>query len=69
MNDDLVQQAQIEAFEAYKSARAKAEVSQAFHDAMAAKRAWWFFLNLVDGPAAPNVVAFPKRSPEIGGAA
>ncbi|MBA8910164.1 hypothetical protein [Aminobacter ciceronei] len=69
MSEDTSQQAQIEAFEAYKAARAKAEASQVFHDAMAAKRAWWFFLNLVDGPATPNVVAFPKRPPEIGGAA
>lgn len=63
------QKAQIDAFEAYKVAKARAETSLAFHDAMAAKRAWWFFLNLYDGPAAPNVVAFPKRSPDIGGAA
>lgn len=65
-------QPQHDAFEAYKAAHNRMLETMSFADAMAAKRAWWFFLNLVDAdyPGA-KVVPFPRRASgsDFGGAA
>ncbi len=53
MQDEAAEQrAQNEAFEAYKAAKARVDETLTFSDAMAAKRAWWNFLNTFEARTA-----------------
>ncbi|MHA6687025.1 hypothetical protein [Mesorhizobium sp. A556] len=57
------------AFEAYRAAKLLADNEPTFENAMAAKRTWWLFLNIVDDEATANVVMFPPVNPTFGGGA
>lgn len=62
------EQAQLEAFETYRAAYEHMLANRTFENAMAAKRAYWRFISLVDDKCGgANVLAF--RVPQQGGAA
>ena len=59
-----------DAFEIYKEAKAKLDMTMDFEDAMAAKRAYWRFLHVLDEHC-PGTNVVPLRRPHntVGGAA
>ncbi|WP_312795578.1 hypothetical protein [Tianweitania sp.] len=65
-----LEQANRDAFETYKEAKAKLDVTMKFEDAMVAKRAYWRFLHILDEHCpGTNVIPLRRPNTNIGGAA
>lgn len=65
-----LEQANRDAFEIYKEAKAKLDETMTFDDAMEAKRAYWYFLQVMDEKCpGTNVIPLRRPNTSIGGAA